>query len=125
MRSRVSGRKTMTLSSRLTNSGRKLCETARSTCSCENASPRRRKAESGALVRGGAEIGREDDDGMTEVGDLPHRVSEAAVVEDLQEQIPDIGVRLLELIEQDHRERLLADALDQRLGHRLVVATRR
>ena len=49
---------------------------------------------------------------MAEVGEVAAAVGQAAVVEHLQEQVPDPRMRLLELIEQDHRERLLADALE-------------
>ena len=45
----------------------------------------------------------------------PMRVGQPAVVEHLQEQVPDRGVRLLELVEQHHGERLLAHAVDERV----------
>jgi hypothetical protein len=47
-----------------------------------------------------AEIRRQDDDAVAEVNGVPLRIGEPAIVEDLQEQIPGIGMRLLELVEQ-------------------------
>ena len=63
---------------------------------------------------------------MAQVGDLTHRVGQPALVERLQEQVPDVGVRFLELVEQDDGERLLAHALDRanRLGRAAAVLPR-
>ncbi len=52
---------------------------------------------------------------MTEIDGMLRRVRQPAVVEHMQEQIPDVRVRFLELVEQHDRERLLADAVRQRL----------
>ena len=41
------------------------------------------------------------------------RVREAAFVEDLQQHVEDLGVRLLDLVEQDHAVRLAADGLGE------------
>ena len=53
---------------------------------------------------------------MAQIGDLAHGVGQPALVERLQEQVPDIGMGLFEFVEQDDRERLLAHAADQRVG---------
>ena len=42
-----------------------------------------------------------DDDGVAEVDGAALRVGEAAVVEDLQEDVEDVAVRLLDLVEED------------------------
>ena len=43
-----------------------------------------------------------DDDGVREVGGAAAAVGEAAVVEHLEEQVEDVGVRLLDLVEEQH-----------------------
>ena len=48
---------------------------------------RRRKAEPRGLMAGRAEIGRQDDHAVAEVGDVPQRVGQPPVVEHLQEQV--------------------------------------
>ena len=45
---------------------------------------------------------------LPKVGDPPGAVGEAGLAEHLQEQVEHAGVGLLELVEQQHRERLLA-----------------
>jgi hypothetical protein len=74
-----------------------------------------REAEPGAGGRGGPEVRRQDDEAVAEIRLDAVGVGQPAVVEDLQEQVPRVGVRLLELVEQDDRERLLADAVDDRV----------
>jgi len=59
---------------------------------------------------------------VAEVDGVTVGVGQPAVVEHLQEQIPDVAVRLLELVQQDDRERLFAEPLDQRVGHRIAPA---
>src|SRR5207344_114784 len=59
---------------------------------------------------GRTEIGREHDDAMSEIRGIAAAVGKAAIVEHLQEQIPDTRVRLLEFVEQNHRKRILPDA---------------
>ena len=61
---------------------------------------------------------------MAEVGDLAVGIGQPPVVEHLQEQVPHPRMRLLELVQQHHRERLLADALGQRVrtGRRAALA---
>ena len=53
---------------------------------------------------------------MAEIGCLPGGIRQPALVEDLEKEIPDLRVRLLELVEQNDRERLLPDPRDQGLG---------
>ena len=43
------------------------------------------------------------DDGVLEVHRAPLAVREASVVEHLQEDVPDVGVRLLDLVEENDR----------------------
>mmetsp|Transcript_20376 Transcript_20376/g.61091 ORF Transcript_20376/g.61091 Transcript_20376/m.61091 type:complete len:602 (+) Transcript_20376:2450-4255(+) len=52
-----------------------------------------------------AQVGRHDDDRVAEVDRLALRVGEAALVEDLQQQRRNLAVRLLELVEEQHRVR--------------------
>ncbi len=80
------------------------------------------KAHSRAAVAGRPQVGGEDDEAMAEVGDVAERVGEPSVVEHLQEQVPDVGVGLLELIEEHHRERLLAHPGDERIALRHLSA---
>ena len=76
----------------------------------------RLEAEPGAARERGAEVRGEDDDAASEVDDASLQVGETPVVEDLQEDVPDRLRRLLELVEQDHGERLLANRGDERGG---------
>src|SRR5699024_11902568 len=66
------------------------------------------------------EVGSHDDDGVAEVDRAPLAIGEASVVEDLQEQVERIRVRLLDLVEEDDRIRTPTDLLGQLTG--LVVA---
>ena len=52
-----------------------------------------------------AEIGGHDQDGVLKIHRPPLAVGHAAVVKDLQQDIEDIGVRLLDFIEEQHRIR--------------------
>src|SRR5713101_3952082 len=52
-----------------------------------------------------AQIRGHDEDGVLEVDHVTHGVREAAVVEDLQEHVEDIGMGLLDLVEEDDRVR--------------------
>jgi hypothetical protein len=65
---------------------------------------------------GGTKIACHDDQAMPEIGDLARRVGETPRIKDLEEKIPDARMRLFELVQQHHREWLLADAMDQALG---------
>ena len=66
-----------------------------------------------------AEVRGEDDHAVAQVHCAPAAIRQPAVVEDLEEDVPDLRVRLLELVEQEHGERLLADLGDQRRRLRL------
>jgi hypothetical protein len=83
----------------------------------------RRRAEVPAVIGeadGGAgrnlapQVRGHDDDRVAEIGRPPAAIRQAPVIEDLQEQVPDGGVRLLELVEQEHREGLHPDLVHQR-----------
>src|SRR6202042_950409 len=52
-----------------------------------------------------------DDHGVLEVDRAALRVGEAPVLKDLQQRVEDVRVGLLDLVEQDHGERLAADLL--------------
>ncbi len=61
-------------------------------------------------------VRRHDHDRVSEVRGVAEPVREPAVVEHLEEQVPHAAVRLLELVEEDHRERLTPDPLHERDG---------
>src|SRR5712691_108801 len=52
-----------------------------------------------------AQVRGHDDHGVREVDGLALRVAEPPILEDLQEHVEDIGMRLLDLSEKDHRVR--------------------
>jgi len=52
------------------------------------------------LVR--ADVRRHDDDGVPEVDLAALGVAQVAVLHDLEEHVERLGVRLLDLVEQDH-----------------------
>ena len=66
-----------------------------------------------------ADVGREHDHAAPEVDDAALEIGEPPVVEDLEEEVENGLSRLLELVEQDHRERVLPDRGDQRCPVRL------
>src|SRR5579883_261690 len=84
------------------------------------AETRRAKADGARGKRGGAVVGGDDDDGVPEVDGLAVRVGEAAIVEQLQEQVEDFRVRLLDFIEKDDAVRAAAHGLGELTG--LIVA---
>ena len=49
-----------------------------------------------------AEVGRHDDDRVLEVDDAALTVGQTTLFEDLQERVEDVGVSLLDLVEQHH-----------------------
>ena len=107
--SRSNGRKTRTWSIRFRNSGRKVRSS--SPARPRAAGTRRRvprEAERRARRERRADVRGQDDDAAAEVGRAPVLVGQPPVVEDLEEEIPDRRRRLLELVEQDDRERILA-----------------
>ena len=64
-------------------------------------------------------VGGHDDDGVREVDRSPLRIVDAALVEDLQEDVHDIGMCLFDLVEEDDGVRFPADLFGQLTG--LVV----
>src|SRR3712207_3360354 len=58
-------------------------------------------------------VGREDQDRVLEVHDPALTIGEPAVLENLQQRVEHVRVRLLDLVEQDHRERLAPHLLGQ------------
>src|SRR5919108_1577698 len=60
-----------------------------------------------------ADVRRHDDDRVPEVDGPPLRVGESAVIEDLQQDVEHIGMRFLDLVEQDHRVRTPTDGLGE------------
>ena len=56
-----------------------------------------------------ADVAREDDDGVLEVHGAPLAVGEATVVEHLEQHVVDVGVGLLDLVEEDDRVRAGAE----------------
>ena len=68
----------------------------------------------------GADVGRHDDDGVGEVDVATLAVGEATFLQDLEQDVEDVGVRLLHLVEEDDRVRAPADGLGELAA--LVVA---
>ena len=105
----MSGWNTTMSSSRLMNSGlnawRTSSCTASSFCSHGERSGRSRYCD--------AEVRREDEDHVAEVDRAPLAVGEPTVVEHLQQNVEDLGMRLLDLVEQHHRVRPAAHGLGQ------------
>ena len=62
------------------------------------------------------QIAGHDQDGVAEVDPPPLRVGEDPVVHHLEEDVEDITVGLLDLVEEDHRIRPVADGLGQLPG---------
>ena len=57
----------------------------------------------------GAQVGSHDDDRVPEVHGVPEAVGEPAVLEHLEQEVPDIGVGFFELVEEQHRIGVAAD----------------
>ena len=91
----------MMSSTRFRNSGRK-CVTQRAQHRRLDFGPIRRSAFEDDLA---PDVRRHDDDGVAEVDRAALRIRQPAVVEDLEQDVEDVGVRLLDLVEQDHRVR--------------------
>src|SRR5712692_9367792 len=60
-----------------------------------------------------AQVGGHDDYGVREVDHLALRIAEPAVLQDLQQHIEDLGMRLLYLVQEDHGVRPAAYSLGQ------------
>jgi len=71
------------------------------------------EADGGLPQIGGAEVRRHDDDGVLEVDRATLRVGQPAVLQDLQQRVEDVGVGLLDLVEQHDGERLAAHGLGE------------
>ena len=101
----------MTASSRLRNSGvnRRLIASV--------SSPSRSSALAEAHHRlahvRGAGVGGHDQDDVAEVDRLAVVVGELAVVHHLQEDVEDVGVRLLDLVQQQHGVAVLVDGVGE------------
>ena len=67
-----------------------------------------------------AQVRGHDDHRVLEVHGAPLAVGQAALVQDLQQRVEHVGVRLLHLVEQDHRIGLAPDLLGELAA--LVVA---
>ena len=74
----------------------------------------------GALLPVGAGVGGHDDDGVLEVHQPALGVGDAAVVQNLEQDIHHVGMGLLDLVEENDGVGLAADLLRQLAG--LVVA---
>ena len=61
----------------------------------------------------GAQVGGEDEDGVLKVHRPPLTVGDAAVVQDLEEDVEHIGVGLLHLVKEDHGVGLAPDGLGE------------
>ena len=72
-----------------------------------------REAEGGARHVGGAGIGGHDQDHVAEVDLLAVMVGQLAVIHDLQEHVEQVGMRLLDFVEQQHAMRMLVDAVGE------------
>ena len=96
--------KTTTSSTRFRNSGRKKPLSSSSSTSRMASRPSSRRPELGVGLEDAlaADVRGHDDDGVGEVGEAAAAVGEAAVVEHLEEQVEDVGVRLLDLVEEEH-----------------------
>ena len=79
-----------------------------------------REAEREALLRARAQVAGHDDDRVAEVHRAPVAVREPPVVQDLQQRVEDVGMRLLDLVEQDDAVGAAAHALGEAAA--LVVA---
>jgi hypothetical protein len=68
----------------------------------------------------GPQVGGHDEDGVLEVDDPPVVVRQVPLVQDLQEEVEDVGVGLLDLVQEDHG----VGAAPHRLGEgaRVLVA---
>ena len=93
----VSASKMITSSSRLRNSGLNEARTAFIT-----ALPLRLLVQGRVGDEGRAEVRREDEDRVAEVHGPPLAVGQPPVVQNLEQHVEDLGVRLLHLVEQHH-----------------------
>jgi hypothetical protein len=71
------------------------------------------EAHVGLAQVGGAEVGGHDQHGVAEVDRAALAVGEATLLEDLQQRVEHVGVGLLDLVEEHHRERLAPHGLGE------------
>ena len=71
------------------------------------------ETDAGAAEPLGAGIGRQHQDDIAEIGLATVVVRERAMVHDLQQQVEYVRVRLLDLVHEQHRMRMLDDGLGQ------------
>ena len=121
--SRVSWRNTTVASMRLRNSGRNVFFSSASTLSfmrsysaaawTASVPPDAEADRRVALQLLGADVAGHDDDRVAEVDPAALRIGQVAVLQDLEEDVEDLRVRLLDLVEQDHAVALAAHRLGQ------------
>ena len=72
-------------------------------------------AEADGLLRhvGGARVGGHDQDDVAEIDRLAVVVGQLAVVHDLQQDVEQVGMGLLDFIQQQHGVRMLVDGVGQ------------
>src|SRR3546814_2836156 len=72
-------------------------------------------AETDALARhvARAGIGRHDQDDVAEVDGLAVMIGQAAMVHDLQQYVEQVGMRLFDLVEQQHAMLILIDRVGE------------
>src|SRR5205807_7213930 len=72
------------------------------------------EANGGFLVqKGRADVRSHDDDGVAEVYRASLGIGQLAVLKNLEQHVEDIGVSLLDFVEQDHTVGLAADCLSE------------
>ena len=92
----------MMSSTRLRNSGRKWCRSSFRTARSTTAHASSSAVRAGVHDVAAADVARHDDDGVPEIHHPALAVGQAPVVEDLQQDVEDVGVGLLDLVEEDH-----------------------
>src|SRR5712691_5425768 len=60
-----------------------------------------------------AKVAGHDDDRVAEIRRLPFGIRQPPVIENLQKNIRNVGVSLLDFIEQNHTVRILSDGIRQ------------
>jgi hypothetical protein len=78
------------------------------------------EAETAATLDSRSEVRGQNDDALPEVRGPTSVVGEAAVIEELEEDVPDLSVRLLELVEQHDGERIASHGGDERSSFALL-----
>ena len=119
LRRAPSGWKTMISSMRLMNSGEKslpqlLQHEVLDLLRCSGSPSCRRSPSRLRLTRClRPDVGRHDDERVLEVDEVAVGVRQDAVLEDLEQQVGDVRMRLLDLVEEDHAVGIAADALGE------------